>query len=201
MACLPSEQLAFGDKHPKRYLIPPDRGGCNKGMETMPSTGTEQGQLSGNAPKITPAVIEEHIAYEHYFTARQGAAMAIREDNPTIVEADIDIRNLPASLGLMTFCVLTLRNGFTVVGKSAVASPSNFSQEIGQKVAREDAVRQIWPLLGYKLVDDLHRIREMGSDMEGLDEAMTRLLAHQLGNEFVLRSQDAEVILAKLEGK
>lgn len=57
---------------------------------------------------------------------------------------------LPA-LNILTLCILTLRNGFTIVGKSACASPALFNEEIGRKIAREDAIRQAWPLLGYEL--------------------------------------------------
>ena len=55
------------------------------------------------------------------------------------------------SLKLLTFCVLVLRNGFTVTGESACASPENFDAEIGRKIARENAVQKIWPLMGYEL--------------------------------------------------
>ena len=55
------------------------------------------------------------------------------------------------SLDLLTFCVLVLRNGFTVTGESACASPENFDSEIGRKVARQNAVQKIWPLMGYEL--------------------------------------------------
>lgn len=57
---------------------------------------------------------------------------------------------LPA-LGLLTFCVLVLKNGFTVTGESACASPENFDAEIGRKIARQNAVQKIWPLMGYEL--------------------------------------------------
>lgn len=50
-----------------------------------------------------------------------------------------------------TLCVLTLCNGFNVTGQSAAASPKNFDEWIGRRVAREDAVRQIWQLEGYLL--------------------------------------------------
>lgn len=56
-----------------------------------------------------------------------------------------------APLDLLTFCVLVLRNGFTVTGESACAIPENFDAEIGRKIARENAVNKIWPLLGYEL--------------------------------------------------
>lgn len=97
------------------------------------------------APRITPADIEANIASEHYFTAMDGVVG--RSDNPAIV-AGTPI-NCP--LDLLTFCVLVLRNGFTVTGESACASPENFDAEIGRKIARENAVDKLWPLMGYEL--------------------------------------------------
>lgn len=55
------------------------------------------------------------------------------------------------SLRLLTFCVLVLRNGFTVTGESACASPENFDAELGRKIARRNAEAKIWPLMGYEL--------------------------------------------------
>lgn len=48
-------------------------------------------------------------------------------------------------------CCLTLRNGYTVVGSSACASPENFDLELGQKIARRNAADKIWSLEGYLL--------------------------------------------------
>ena len=89
------------------------------------------------APRITPADIEASIAKELFFTAGQAARGL----------------NLPASPSddLLTFCVLTLRNGFTVTGESACASPENFDAEIGRNIARQNAVAKVWPLMGYEL--------------------------------------------------
>lgn len=58
-------------------------------------------------------------------------------------------------LELLTFCVLVLRNGFTVTGESACVSPENFDPAIGRKIAREKAVEKIWPLMGYALKERL----------------------------------------------
>ena len=55
----------------------------------------------------------------------------------------------------LTVCALTLRNGFTVTGESACASPENFDAEIGQKIARGNAREKLWPLLGFRLRDQL----------------------------------------------
>ena len=51
--------------------------------------------------------------------------------------------------------MLVLRNGFTVVGHSACVSPENFDADVGRKIARQNAVDQIWPLLGFRLRDSL----------------------------------------------
>jgi hypothetical protein len=37
----------------------------------------------------------------------------------------------------------------------ARASPENFNADLGRKFAYEDAVRQLWPLMGYALRDKL----------------------------------------------
>ena len=86
------------------------------------------------APRVTPGDIEANIAGAHFFTA--GQATGHPED---------------VALGLLTFCVLVLRNGFTVTGESACASPENFDEELGRKIAHQNAVQKMWPLMGYEL--------------------------------------------------
>lgn len=51
--------------------------------------------------------------------------------------------------------MLVLRNGFAVTGESACASPENFNADIGRRIARENAVNKVWPLLGFRLRDKL----------------------------------------------
>ena len=64
-------------------------------------------------------------------------------------------RDAPEALKLLTFCVLVLRNGFTVTGESACASPENFDAELGRKIARQNAINKVWPLMGYALKEKL----------------------------------------------
>lgn len=92
------------------------------------------------APRITPADLEANIVSEHYFTAREGCEGACGGGG-----------TYPVSLGLLTFCVLVLRNGFTVTGEGACASAENFDAELGRKIARQNAVAKVWPLMGYEL--------------------------------------------------
>ncbi len=100
------------------------------------------------APRITPADIAENIASEWYFTAADGAAGAAASGVPYEEQPPIPAVH---SLRLLTFCVLVLRNGFTVTGESACASPENFNADIGRRIARENAVQKVWPLMGYEL--------------------------------------------------
>lgn len=108
------------------------------------------------APRITPSDIEANIASEHYFTAADGRYGAISNDSYVGREAPLPGNRDLQPLELLTFCVLVLKNGFTVIGESACASPENFDAEIGRKIARANAVNKIWPLMGYQLRQALH---------------------------------------------
>lgn len=95
------------------------------------------------APRVTPQMVQDAIESVCYFRASD----ALRSPQA------------PAPLQLLTFCVLVLKNGFTVTGESACASPENFDAELGQKIARLNAEDKVWPLLGYALRDRLHALR------------------------------------------
>jgi hypothetical protein len=58
--------------------------------------------------------------------------------------------------GTMTLCKITLDNGFTVTGESACADPLNYNQEVGEKIAYENAEKEIWPLLGFLIKEKMH---------------------------------------------
>lgn len=105
------------------------------------------------AARVTPADVESNIVSEHYFRASDGvngaAWLAAMDDNGDVNAYAAPIPDV--SLTLLTFCVLRLRNGFTVTGESACASPENFDEELGRKIARQNAVDKVWPLMGYEL--------------------------------------------------
>lgn len=108
------------------------------------------------AARITPADIEANIVSEHYFTAEDGVGRANK------CQTSNGGKN-PACLSLLTFCVLVLRNGFTVTGESACANPENFDAEIGRKIARANAMQKIWPLMGYELRSKLNETTTQGA--------------------------------------
>lgn len=101
------------------------------------------------APRVTPADIEANIVSEHYFTAGDGFAGAASMDLPE--SGETPVIEPPMQLELLTFCVLILKNGFTVTGESACASPENFDAELGRKIARTNAISKVWPLMGYEM--------------------------------------------------
>lgn len=120
-----------------------------KSMTTPDQSIEQEIQAKGKtAPRVTPADLQESIASEHYFTAADGVG---RANNG----ATSCFGKNPESLSSLTFCVLVLRNGFTVTGESACASPENFDAEIGRKIARQNAESKCWPLMGYALKEKL----------------------------------------------
>jgi len=82
------------------------------------------------APRVTPEHIKQLIVGETYTILPSGKVMV---------------------------CELTLRNGFSVRGESAVVSKENFNEETGRIKSRQRAVDKIWELEGYLLQDTLYK--------------------------------------------
>lgn len=73
-----------------------------------------------------------------------------------IVERISDVEYIhPTRTPHMTIAIMTMVNGFVVIGKSAPADADNFDAELGKKFAYEDGVRQMWPLEGFALRERL----------------------------------------------
>jgi len=97
------------------------------------------------APRVSLDDILGQIAEEYYVLGHEAVGEPLKVyPNGTV-----------HPLGLLTICILVMKNGFTVIGKSAPASPENFNAELGRKFAHEDCVRQLWPLMGFALRDRL----------------------------------------------
>lgn len=109
-----------------------------------------------NAPRLKPSDIDDIIVGVAYFTAADGfvGALTATDEFNALPEHERVVQ-APSQLETMTFCILILRNGFTVTGESACASPENFDPEIGQKIAYENARNKIWMLEGYLLKQKL----------------------------------------------
>lgn len=80
------------------------------------------------APRVTPNHLESVIKSEQYYVFPDAT---------------------------FTACLLTLKNGYTVLGESACVSPENFDAALVRKIARQNAVNKIRPLEGYLLREKL----------------------------------------------
>lgn len=91
-----------------------------------------------NAPRVKPEDLDAMIAKEQY-----------------------EVCN-----GILTICVLTLRNGYMIVGHAAPASKDNFDEQVGRELALKDARSQMWPLMGFHLREKLYS-QEQPTTSEG----------------------------------
>lgn len=99
-----------------------------------------------NANKTDTPVSCSNVA--QYVEAIANPGPKVTEDRINEVIKSVDYFKLT---GVMTACVITLVNGFEILGKSACASPENFDEETGRDLAFQDARRQIWAFEGYLL--------------------------------------------------
>jgi len=93
----------------------------------------ERAKQKGNHERVTLEKLNENIESEHYLN--------------------------PVELHPLTICVLKLKNGFMVHGHSAPAIEENFDEVIGRRLAREQAIKQIWQLMGYALKERIYQER------------------------------------------
>lgn len=100
-----------------------------------------------NAPRLTPDHIDSKVRAIRYATGAD-FALAYGVGDPSTYDAS-----------LLTICIISLENGFTVTGESACASPENFNAKIGQKLAYENAREKIWQLEGYLLKEKLYQAK------------------------------------------
>lgn len=54
-----------------------------------------------------------------------------------------------------TICLITMNNGFIAIGDSAPADPLNYDEALGKQFAYENAVRKLWPLEAYALLETM----------------------------------------------
>ncbi len=106
-------------------------------MESLRMTDDQSKAVQKTPNRISLDSILAKIGKEYAFTLRDC----------------LEAQGLPSFSGseAMTISIVVMANGFVVIGKSSPADPANFDAEICRKFAREDAIRQIWPLEAYAL--------------------------------------------------
>lgn len=143
----------------------PNGGGTRARAEVVKVWGTEcvNVRLADGTVQSSVLLKREGCA-GHYFEPDQvdaveqlivdkGANVAPRVTKDDVLAEIVSETYTVLPSGRVTVCELTLRNGFTVRGESAVVFIENFDAEIGRKVARQNAESQVWQLLGYALRD------------------------------------------------
>ena len=106
---------------------------------------------------VTKEQLKSLIVSEHYFTAAQGYARSVSDNwnNDPYPAASPDV------LDRLTFCVLVLKNGFSVTGESCCADPAKYDQTIGEQLAYENAFDKLWLLEGYLLRQQMYKQEEV----------------------------------------
>lgn len=127
-------------------------------VEWMPY---QKGQAAKDASTALPVVdpgpdsLEREIQAKAGTRWEQGKAPRVTMDEVNAQIMGETYTVLPS--GRVTVCELTLKNGFTVRGESAVVFIENNVPQTGREIARKNAVDQIWPLLGYQLREEWTR--------------------------------------------
>lgn len=82
-----------------------------------------------------------------------------------------------------TLCVITLINGYTVTGESGCIDPAIFDEEMGRKVAYENAFNKLWQILGYGVKQKWYEATQLSwldrvrAELADLDENRNKLAA------------------------
>lgn len=69
----------------------------------------------------------------------------------------VTVDYITPSNSTLTVCVLTLDNGFKVVGTSACVDPVNYRPDVGERLAYVDAFDKLWELFGFLLAETRYR--------------------------------------------
>lgn len=89
----------------------------------------------------------------------QAKAVVVTKTAPRVTEESIKSKIMDVSYTAgprcLTICIITMMNGFMVLGKSAPADARNFDAEVGKRYAYEDAFKQLWQFEGYLLREKL----------------------------------------------
>lgn len=124
-------------------------------MSTL-EQGDREAAAVAKGPRVSLQDLQEEVVFKSFTTANM------------IVPQDTDPHWL-ASLSVVTICTVVTKDGFTFIGHSAPAAPENFNADLGQKLALDDALRQLWPMMGFRLRSKLReeRDRDMGQPHRG----------------------------------
>lgn len=112
---------------------------------------------------VSKESIEDKIKSVYYFNGADAVKSAFVD--PSALPAD-DLANL----GLVTYCIIILENGFKVEGVSACVDPTIYDEWKGRQYAYENAFDKIWEMEGYLLRQVLHEQAQSQAMLKGFLE-------------------------------
>lgn len=121
---------------------------------------------------------------EHELVAKAvGERVSLYDVEVTIAYVDFSYNDT------LTICIITLTNGFKVIGESACAIPANYNRDIGERLAFGKAKEKIWQYLGYMLCEKHHRatkpfIERVLDEHKDLDDKVEKLTAFLVTDVF-----------------
>lgn len=101
------------------------------------------GAEGATAPRITLEYITGQIGRVYYIDGQTLSRYASHVDTLDKVLAPSN------ALQLVTVCMLVLKSGFVLIGRSVPMSAENYDAGKGRIFAYEDCVRQCWPLFAF----------------------------------------------------
>jgi hypothetical protein len=117
------------------------------------------------AYQAQPEIVEysaEDVVTEEMINARglDARRVSLDELHSSVAKVEI-IRHKSAAGGILRIAVLSLHNGFTVTGRPSIAaSVENDDDEVGVKIAIQNAMHELWPFLGFKIVQERYAAGE-----------------------------------------
>lgn len=100
---------------------------------------------------VAYADLEKAIVSEFYISGEDAA-----QAGHGFVNDSLDISAAYRALRTSTICIMTVKNGFHIVGFAAPVDEKNFDPNYGRKLAREKCIQQLWPLMGFAKREELH---------------------------------------------
>lgn len=130
----------------------------------------------GPLPEASPA--EQSIEDEIQAKGLTAPRVTPADLRANIVHTEI-VKHVSPSGQVLRWAVLTTRNGFAVTGRpSASVSSANDNEEIGKKVAIDNAMQELWPLMGYELRSRLAGINDPSKAEQILCEVLSVVQAY-----------------------
>lgn len=98
---------------------------------------------------------DEAVEKESQAKGLNAPRVSLADLHANIASSEI-VKHVAPSGQVLRWAVLTTRSGYAVTGRPSVSvSPENDNAELGEKIAMDNAINELWPLMGYALKERL----------------------------------------------